>query len=186
MKVYKLPKLNIPNSWGSVEDFCEWYLDNNLPIYYDRTPEVFKSDDATSFCMFKKGQYQVEMYLIHPVPNVTTHEHPDVQVIKVRINSAMQEQMSCEVSETLQNGTAHGNGFIPEAAAIGFPLLAVQKWKEGVEPTTVAAQWRGKTVGPMQENLIRRFHPGALVIDGYADITKKMSYLQELKNVANG
>jgi hypothetical protein len=35
--------------------------------------------------------------------------------------------------------------------------------------------WKGKTVGPMQENLIRRFHPDAYVIDGYADITRKMS-----------
>jgi hypothetical protein len=37
----------------------------------------------------------------------------------------------------------------------------------------------------MQENLIRRFHPDALVIDGYADITKTMGYLKELKNVEN-
>lgn len=185
MKTYNLPKIQIPDTWESVEEFCNWYLDNNLPIYYDKPPEIFLSDDATAFCMFKKGQYQVEMYLIHPVPNVNLHEHPGVQVIKVRINNAENGQMSCDTSETLQNGKAHGGGFIPEAASIGFPLLAIQKWDDGIEPTTVAAQWRGRTVGPLQEALIKRFHPTSLVISGYADVTKTMDYLKELKNVEN-
>ena len=46
-----------------------------------------------------------------------------------------------------------------------------QKWKDGLTPTTVAARWKGPTVGPMQEDLIRRLTPGATVTDGYADTT---------------
>jgi hypothetical protein len=186
MKIRKLPKLKIPDTWESVEDFCDWYLDNNLPVYNEKLVEIFKSDDATAFCMFRKGQFQVELYLIHPQPNVQVHEHPDVEVIKVRIHNAQDGATVCEVSDTLKNGNAHGHGFVAEAANVGFSLLAIQKWKDGVTPTTVAAQWRGRTVGPVQEELIKRFHPNALVIDGYADVTKTMDYLKELKNVANG
>jgi hypothetical protein len=29
--------------------------------------------------------------------------------------------------------------------------------------------WKGKTAGPMQEKLIKRFNPDAYVVDGYAD-----------------
>jgi hypothetical protein len=32
--------------------------------------------------------------------------------------------------------------------------------------------WKGTTVGPMHEALIRRFNPTAYVVDGYADITR--------------
>jgi hypothetical protein len=33
--------------------------------------------------------------------------------------------------------------------------------------------WKGPTVGPLQEALIKRFNPDAYVVDGYADITRK-------------
>jgi hypothetical protein len=180
MKTYNFGVLNTPDTWENVGAFCDWYMENNMPIRFPSNPEVFLSDDATAVCLFRHGQFQVELYLIHPQPKVPIHEHPNVDVIKLTVkgNEAI-------ASGILTNGESHGSGFRSEGEEIGFPLFAIQHWKEEI-PTTVSAQWRGRTVGPMQENLIRRFHPNSLVIDGYADITKKMSYLKELANVANG
>jgi hypothetical protein len=79
-----------------------------------------------------------------------------------------------EASETLVTGETHGVGINfkdREVVGGGFGLLAFQKWKDGLTPTTVAARWKGPTVGPMQEALIRRLTPDAVVIDGYADTT---------------
>lgn len=53
----------------------------------------------------------------------------------------------------------------------GFGLLAFQKWKDGLTPTTVAARWKGQTVGSRQEALIRKYTPKAEVQNGYADTT---------------
>lgn len=182
MRIYKLPELNIPDSWDNVDSFLDWYMDNRLPIRFGENQEVFLSDDATAVCLFRHGQFQVELYSIHPSPLVQMHEHPGVEVIKVRFNN-VEEGVGFP---TLRKGQSHGSGFRLEGEGLGFPLLAVQHWVNGEKPTTVAAQWKGKTVGPLHEDLIRRFHPNALVIDGYADITKTMDYLKEVKNVANG
>jgi hypothetical protein len=181
MKICKLPSLNIPDSWESVESFCNWYIENNMPLRFPNIPEVFLSDDATAVCLFRHGQFQVELYDIHPNPLVQLHEHPGVEVIKVRF-----QDDNALVFSPLRNGQSHGAGFRLEGEKVGFPLMAVQHWVNGEKPTTVAAQWKGKTVGPLHEDLIRRFHPNALVIDGYADITRTMDYLKEVKNVANG
>jgi len=181
MRTYKLPELNIPDSWDNVDSFLDWYIANNMPIRFGEHQEVFLSDDATAVCLFRHGQFQVELYSIHPDPLVQMHEHPGVEVIKVRFTSD-----TVIGFPTLRKGQSHGAGFRLECEGLGFPLLAVQHWVNGEKPTTVAAQWRGKTVGPLHEDLIRRFHPNALVLNGYADITRTMDYLKEVKNVANG
>lgn len=180
MKTYKLKKLDIPDSWENVEAFCDWYMENNMPIKPPHHPEVFLSDDATSVCLFRHGQFQVEVYLIYPNPKVPVHEHPDVDVIKMRLVNEL-----ATTSETLTNGQSHGVGLRLEGEEKGFPLLAIQHWKKDL-PTTVAARWKGRTVGPMQEALIKRLYPESLVLPGYADVTKTMDHLKELKNVANG
>jgi hypothetical protein len=182
MNVYKLQKVNIPDTWENVSEFLKWYLDNNMPMSLPDSQEVFLSDDATAICLFRHGQFQVEMYLIHPQPKVPVHEHPDVDVIKVRLRNNG-EEVSAEYFGVLSKGQSHGAGFRLEAEEKGFPLLAVQHWKTPYKPTTVASRWKGKTVGPMQEDLIRRFNPNAFVINGYADVTQTMDYLKELQNV---
>lgn len=183
MKTYKIPKLNIPATWEDVSTFCDWYIENGLPSIFPKDAEVFLSDDATSICLFRHGQFQVELYLIHPNPLVQFHEHPGVDVIKIRLIEDSDNTYLAQASDVLRKGQSHGAG-VRANEENGFPLIAVQHWKDK-EPTTVAAAWKGKTVGPVQEELIRRFHPNALVIDGYADVTKTMDYLKELKNVEN-
>ena len=60
-----------------------------------------------------------------------------------------------------------------EAEDKGYPLLAIQHWLTR-DPTTIASMWKGNTVGPKQESLIRRFNPNAYIVKGYADITKNV------------
>lgn len=177
--------LDTPDTWETVWDFAKWWNDNGMPIMLPHNYEVFLSDDATSVPLFRKGQFQVEMYLIHPKPNLPVHEHPGVEVIKMRLNTYKEaggkfqlcdQQVS---SDTLMNGESHGAGINFKAkndspVDRGFPLLAFQKWDEGLEVTTVASRWKGKTVGPKQEGLIKRFKPNAFVKDGYANVNEEV------------
>ena len=173
----------VPN-WETVREFCEWWNKENRPIAPpDETVNL--SDDATSFCLFRSGQFQVELYLIHPCPNLPIHGHPDVEVIKMRLDTwvidderQLKNTTYREASKTLVTGETHGVGInfkdrevVSGGGGGGFGLLAFQKWKDGLTPTTVAARWKGQTVGPMQEDLIRRLTPDAVVKDGYADTT---------------
>ena len=174
LKMEFIPTINphenllIPDSWTDVKEFADWWIHAGMPIIFPINPEVFLSDDATAVSLFRKGRFQVELYLIHPSPKVPVHEHPDVEVIKMRLGNRKTPIMST----VLKNGESHGAGTRIEAEERGFPLIAFQHWLTR-EPTTVASMWKGATVGPKQENLIKRFNPDAYMTDGYADITKK-------------
>jgi hypothetical protein len=173
-----LEGVEIPD-WETVRDFAKWWVDNGCPIAPpDET--VHLSDDATSFCLIRVGQFQVELYLIHPSPNLPIHGHPDVEVIKMRLDQfsvtdgRLVKESKEKASETLFQGQTHGAGKNfkeHDSLNVGFGLLAFQKWKDGLTPTTVAARWKGSTVGPMQEALIRKHTPEAIVQNGYADTT---------------
>lgn len=165
----------VPDTWPNVHAFAHWWCDAGMPLFTPLGSEVFLSDDATSICIFKRGSFQVELYLIHPQPNLQGHEHPDVEVIKMRVDELCWGNMS----QVLTNGNSHGTGAAAYADSRGFPLVAFQHWKVR-EPCTVAAAWKGPTVGPKQEALIRRFYPNAFVEPGYADITKPANYRELL------
>lgn len=179
-------ELSIPDTWDSVYSFGQWWCDNGMPILLPTGYEVYLSDDATSVCLFRKGRFQVELYLIHPGPNLPVHEHPGVDVIKMRLNTYGEKDnqlipFNYEISsETLLRGQSHGAGINfkdrpeknIEIASQGFPLLAFQKWDEGLEVTTVASRWKGKSVGPKQEDIVRRFNPDAYIEPGYIDVTR--------------
>jgi hypothetical protein len=173
-----LDGVEIPN-WGSVYEFMVWWFENGSPLMFPDN-RVICSDDATSISLFRCGQFQVELYLVFPNPNLPIHEHPDVEVIKMRTDSwaykggEFVNTTKQQSSQTLKNGQSHGAGRnFKETNGIdtGFGLLAFQKWKDGLEVTTVASRWKGKTVGPKQEELIRKLSPDAIVVDGYADTT---------------
>lgn len=161
--------LAVPDTWENVTEFGKWWVATGMPIRFPKNPEVFRTDDATSISIFRQGRFQIELYLIHPKPQLQDHEHPGVEVIKMRMGLS-----GIGFTDALKDGESHGAGIRLEAETLGFPLVAIQHWKTR-EPITIAAMWKGETVGPMQENLIRRFHPDAYVIDGYADITRKMT-----------
>ena len=160
--------LEIPETWDNVRAFADWWMESGMPMLIPNDAEVFLSDDATAISIFRKGRWQVEFYMIHPHPLVPEHEHPGVQVIKMNLTHAKDPLMS----GILHRGESHGAGARQEAEKIGFPLVAFQYWEDR-DPCTVAAMWKGKTVGPKQEALIKRFNPDAYVVEGYADITRK-------------
>jgi hypothetical protein len=167
--VHPQADLEIPENWTDVKEFADWWMSAGMPMIYPKDPEIFLSDDATAVCIFRQGKFQVELYLIHPNPKVPVHEHPGVEVIKMAMTVAKVPIMS----NVLTDGESHGAGQRMEAEKIGFPLIAFQHWLNR-EPTTIAAMWKGPTVGPLQEALIKRFNPNAYVVNGYADITRTL------------
>jgi hypothetical protein len=74
----------------------------------------------------------------------------------------------------LTDGKQHGAGMRLESELSGYPLIAIQHWKTR-EPITIAAMWKGPTAGPKHDALIRRFNPDCYLVNGYADITRKMT-----------
>jgi hypothetical protein len=162
---------DVPN-FESVSAFAKWYISSGMPMLFPKNHEVFISDDATAYSLFRHGRFQFEIYLIHPNPVIPLHEHPGVKNIEIPQSGFAGVEVE-ELKNMVQiSGQPHGGDFRVRAAHSGFMLMSAQMWDEGLEISTIGARWKGKTAGPKHEALIRRFNPGCLVYPGYADVTK--------------
>lgn len=167
--------LAIPDSWAKLEDFAEWYRAVGFPMLPPAGFQTFRTDDAVAFCTFRRGQYQAEIYIVDDPINVPEHEHPFVEVIQFffdRDANGGADALPYQLGPKLAHGMRHG-AFASERGASGRGIFyTLEKWPQGVTPSTVSAVWKGATVGPLHDALIRRFFPDAYLKDGYADITK--------------
>lgn len=155
------PKLVIPETWSTLEDFVAWYMANGKPICVPWNAKTIRTDDATAMCIFRKGNYQVEMYLIHPGYDIPSHSHPDMEVITVSMggggifgNERLLYGTSVNAGQTskIVPGQYHGADITKHGD--GFMLLSFEKWLNGIEPTSAAIQWDGPTAGPIHDALI--------------------------------
>jgi hypothetical protein len=181
MQLSNIDKTTIPK-FANLKEFVEWYLQQNMPIFLPENFEVFISDDATSSCLFRSGQYQAEMYLIHPNAAIPLHDHPGVENFELTHkawNLLKQDfnDLFYSLLQTDQNQNPHGFDIRQRTANTGLLLISLQKWDDDLEVSTIATRWRGATAGPKHDALIQRFNPECLSYPGYADVTKKREKL---------
>lgn len=168
----------IPDSWDTLEDFVDWYLEQRMPLMVPWDAEVIRSDDAVAICIFRKGNYQVEFYLEYPNMYIRPHAHPRMEVITMDLGGGKlgpREQNGVskiwgQSFSKLLAGEFHG-GDATTSTTKGFVTLAFQRWENPEEMTSAAVQWKGELQGPYQEELIKRKKPNAEVISNYADVT---------------
>lgn len=169
--------IEIPESWDTIEDFTNWYLDQRMPLMIPWDAEVIRTDDATAICIFRRPPYQVELYLIHPGLTVQRHAHPGMDVITMTLGGGKIDTKSItgtstswgDISENLKNGEFHG-GQVALRESMGFALMSFEKWPDDVPMSSAAIHWQGKTAGPIHDALIDKKHPGSIISQGYADI----------------
>lgn len=161
--------------WADLREFAEWYMSLGAPLLCPSDTEVYVSDDALTFPIYRNGRYQVELYVLHNPVAVPRHGHPYVEVIQSFMTGDADLHWS-DLSPVLVHPEQHGGEtfrkFVRSEAPERKLLLTFERWPEGVKPSTIAAVWKGDTVGPLQEALVRRFFPQAYVVPGYADITR--------------
>lgn len=183
----------IINSWETLHEFVDWYQKAGMPMLPPPDFELYKTDDAVAFPVFRAGRYQVEMYIVADPDAVPVHSHPGVDL---HMQSAETKQATFiegsfivrqdsappivntawkPVEPMLPSGQEHG-GVSQGDRSNRFPngscFLVYSRWPAKVRPHTVSAVWKGKTVGPLHVELIKRFFPAAFVDGLYVDITR--------------
>lgn len=172
--------IEIPDDWASVTDFAQWYMNIGMPLMVPWDAEVIRTDDATALCLFRKGRWMVELYLIHPNMAVPTHSHPGMESVIVRLgagNMGLRDPATGVASvwgsmtPVLHSGEEHGGrplGFSQK----GYAMLTFERWPLGISPSSAAILWKGATAGQVHDDLILKHTPKALVQPGVADCTK--------------
>lgn len=160
--------MHIPDSWVSLHMFSLWFKGYFDFTKFPKEPQTFRTDDATSLLLFRKGQYQVELYLLDNVFGITRHGHPGVEVLQVALDVSTHPYWA-ELNHIKQL-EFHGGNVPKDIPPRSGSILAFQKWHPSLKPTTVAAQWSGRPVGPLHIELIKQLNPNCL-IDKYGIVT---------------
>jgi hypothetical protein len=171
--------IQIPENWSTLEEFTEWWISLRMPLMIPYDAEVIRTDDATAICLFRKGSYQIELYLEFPKMVVRKHSHPRMEVIIMDLGGGkLSPPTNLGISKNwgvlekkILPGQEHG-GDTTLSLGNGKCFLAFQKWYNPEEMSSAAIQWKGDTAGPVQEALIKSKKKNAFVVSGYADINR--------------
>lgn len=146
-------------------NFLDFYLTNAGPIaFVPRQQTVHKVEDVTSVLMFRRGPFQVQMFIAPPNYIIPEHKHPNVDSFEVYMGGQIrfskhgkwtstdaESNTEVEGMSTLRGKAIrvypddlHGGASGPS----GSVFLSVQHWLNGVAPSCVANDYDGLVMGP--------------------------------------
>lgn len=153
------------SDWDTLLAFKDWYLSAQPGLQIPEDSVTLRTEDASTQCIFRMGQFQVELYLLDNIYGVVEHGHPGVEVIQVAL--AFEGYQWGEVINHIDGSGRHGGRNPPDRPPTPGSMLAFERWHPYLAPTSVAARWSGKVLGPQHEAVIKRFYPEARILDGY-------------------
>lgn len=130
-------------------------------------------DGASGITLMRSGQYQVQLFLISPNKEIPEHEHPNVDSFEILLRgmkftlngrlalSMKRAQMTNDNGSPkyqgqmlrVYNGSPHGG----LASSDGGAFISIQKWLNGISPTTVSDDWHGDIMGHIHEKRLMKW-----------------------------
>jgi hypothetical protein len=157
--------------WSSVEEFKNWWwIDAKRPLRPPFINPVFHTDNAMSLCLYREGQFQVELYISEPDSTSPPHTHPGVDScfiylggnihfhLEGRENPDPQPFQKSKPNGThaLFGATVSSPDGIPHWLKIGpegGAFLSFEHWKDK-EPVSVTTNWNGESVGKEHDKIL--------------------------------
>jgi hypothetical protein len=155
---------------NTVKEFKDWWYENNCPIQPPFCNSVFTTDIAYSLVLFRKDNYQVELYTCKPSTQAPFHSHPGVDSLFVYLTGNIEFGLPDETFTNTQyyqrakkDGTHMLLGKESEAmdgakhtlrvGDTGGAFLSFEKWDR--EPHSVTINWKGESVGQEHEQTLK-------------------------------
>jgi hypothetical protein len=157
--------LEIPEDWESLKDFIIWYKNNNYPMLPPSDMSVYVTDITASTIIFRRGRFQVEMYLIYPGADVVAHAH-DLDLSIIYLGGAM-EARAMGMAKNFGNDDSRypkdiphqdsgmATGILPAGIEHSFTVsvrgclfLNIQQWKMD-ELSSATVNYQGTALGPI-------------------------------------
>jgi len=150
--------------WNNVEEFMGWWLETRIirPPFKDT---MFTTDFAQSFCLYREGRFQVELYLLKE--NITTpfHRHPNVDSMFLYLGGNLEFGLPDKTftnTQEFQKEGEHGAHMLLGKIAVamdgelhsvrtydqGGAFLSFEYWQDK-NPSSVVVNWDGEYDGPV-------------------------------------
>jgi hypothetical protein len=150
-------------NWKNVEEFASWYKINKFPMRPPIEDPVYATEISMSYVLFREGQYQAELYLVKPNTGSPEHSHPGVENIIMLMGGNVGLRVNGidnippkglplfgVFGETIRNNSSHALC----CGDMGGAFLSLEKWDEGIKPTSVTIRWQGETCGDNHTGLV--------------------------------
>ena len=145
------------------ETDLEFYLKHffeTKPILLPPANNLSFLEGFTGYTIDRYKQFQTQLFIAQPDTSVPDHIHPNIDSFEVAIYG-MTFRHSGEVigtPETMQPGgavyVAHDDWHGGISSPTGGCFLSVQKWLNGVTPTSVERDWDGQPMGTQHSSAI--------------------------------
>jgi len=133
--------------FDDLEQFLNWWLNTR----YINTPKEFPTNfngTLSGAVLYRQDPYQVQLFIVQPNSDIKPHIHPNVDSFEVFVGGDIKflcddveyEQNALGMSIRVKPNSWHGGKF----GERGGCFLSVQKWLNGVFPTSVGDDWHDK------------------------------------------
>jgi len=157
--------LVFPNKTNTVEEFAQWYKQNNYPIRPPAGDCVYVTDNSYSYVVFRQGNFQAEIYLVKPNSGSPEHSHPRVENIILlwggdafaTYDGVMVDSPAFVEPKNSDEPSPYFGAMGPKitdkhthslrTGSRGAAFLSLEKWPEDVKPTSVVVNWKGAAIG---------------------------------------
>ena len=146
---------------NDLDEYLKWVV-HNISFC---PPTVIKNnlsfaDGVIGFVLHREGQFQTQLFIAEPNVVVPDHIHPNVDSFEVALHGTtlrhsgmtlITPQYDCAGSAIY---VGHNDWHGGVASEDGGCFMSVQKWLNGVPPTSVGNDWGGDTMGPQHDSKI--------------------------------
>jgi hypothetical protein len=128
----------------TVDQFAQWWLQNR-PLAPPANA-IIRVGIISGICLFRAGPFQVELFIGEPNATAPRHHHPNVDSVEVLLSGEV--DFNTDRNE-LVGGRLRilpGERHVALAGPSGVAFFSIQKWLNGVQPSTVTADWEGEPI----------------------------------------
>lgn len=130
-----------------LEDFLGWWM-NIRPINTPNESPTNYNGNLSGVVLYREQPYQVQLFSVLPNSVIEPHIHPNVDSFEVYIggdiafmcDDVWHDQVRLGDFIRVKPSSWHGGKF----GERGGCFLSVQKWLNGVKPTSVGDDWHDK------------------------------------------
>jgi hypothetical protein len=159
-------------NWSTVHEFRDWWLKAGRPLRPPFDQPIFVTDMVYSLCLYREGQFQVELYIMKPNGLSPSHSHPGVDSTFVFLGGNLEFGDETESFKDLsdqqksRNDGAHillgrtvdaldGALHSVRAHQEGGAFLSFEYWKDK-EPDSVVVNWEGAPDGAIHAKVLEK------------------------------
>ena len=135
------------NKFDDLYAFATWWM-NTKTFLPPIENNVSKDDKLTGTVLYRDGQYQVELFTIKSKTKSEMHVHPNVDSYEIYVSGDINfvingENFNCIEGDVIPSLTRIYPHYLHtgETFEKGGSFLSIQKWLNGVSPTSVTIDW---------------------------------------------